>query len=100
MQLHMEMVYKNTETAEPANQNNFSFEIDQTNQMYVPNNVAEPIWDLNFVRLPTKLDLYKEFQGKGGIKWEMDKKTIWILPTTAQNFSSPSRLMKSPVILT
>lgn len=39
----MEMVYKNTENAEPANQNNFSFEIDQTNQMYVPNNLAEPI---------------------------------------------------------
>lgn len=41
------MVYKNQQ--EHPQQDNFSFEIENTNNMVVPNNIAQPIRDINFV---------------------------------------------------
>ena len=60
MQLHMEMVYKNLDEKDNdrTQVSNFSFEIDQTNNMIVPNNVNQPIKEMNFVRLPDKMELY------------------------------------------
>lgn len=64
------------------NQSNFSFEIEQTNNMIVPTNVAQPIRDINFVRLPMKIELYREVAYKNSLKWEVDKQSVRMLPTT------------------
>ena len=42
--MHLEMIYKgDDQSAEKSMSSNFSFEIDQTNNMIVPNNVNAPI---------------------------------------------------------
>jgi len=64
------MVYKNQQ--DHPHQDNFSFEIENTNNMVVPNNIAQPIRDINFVRLPMKIELYKEVSSKIGLQWEVD----------------------------
>lgn len=49
MQMHMELVYKNLDKENDRSLSNFSFEIDQTNNMVIPNNLEQPMNQLNFV---------------------------------------------------
>ena len=63
---------------------NFSIEIDATNNMIVPQNVAGPISNFNFVRLPNRMQLYKEvIDTNQQLKWEVDKSTICMVPQEA-----------------
>jgi hypothetical protein len=50
MKLHFEMIYKNQSKREDGNEiNDFSFEMENYNNIEVPKNVNEPIKNLNFV---------------------------------------------------
>ena len=75
--MHLEMVYKKNECeVDRSLGSNFSFEIDETNNMIVPNNVNAPIQHLNFVRLPNHMELYKE-SGRGkNMQWKVDRDTV------------------------
>lgn len=53
------MIYKNLDK-EDGKISDFSFEIDNTNNMIVPKNSNDPIKNKRFVQLPHRVDLYKE----------------------------------------
>lgn len=71
--MHLEMVYKKGDSeVDRSLGSNFSFEIDQTNNMIVPNNANAPIQKMNFVRLPNHMELYKEVGRGKGMHWKVD----------------------------
>ena len=103
MKLHFEMVYKNIDKSDA--QDDFSFEIDNTNNMIVPKNSNVPIKTKKFVQLPQREDLYKENElSDGQIQWTADTHTIRIFPhspsretaSVAPPFTSPQTTPRSP----
>ncbi|CAI2374326.1 unnamed protein product [Moneuplotes crassus] len=105
MKLHFEMIYKNLDKEEGKCED-FSFEIDNTNNMLVPKNSNAPIKTKNFIQLPNREDLYVEQEGSdGNPQWVADTQTIRIFPTSPtrrQNasisspFTSPETNPRSP----
>jgi hypothetical protein len=105
MKLHFEMIYKNLDK-EDGKISDFSFEIDNTNNMIVPKNSNAPIKNKKFVQLPHRVDLYKEQEcSDGKVKWVEDTQTIRIFshsPTRNTNgsisspFTSPQTNPRSP----
>lgn len=87
-------------------EDDFSFEIDNTNNMVVPKNSSNPIKDKKFVQLPHREDLYNENElSNGNIQWVADTKTVRIFPQSPnrnQNasvtspFTSPQTNPRSP----
>lgn len=97
MKLHFEMIYKNLDK-DDGRVDDFSFEIDNTNNMIVPKNSGDPIKDKNFVQLPYREDLYKENElSNGNLQWVADTQTIRIFPQSpARNHGSVSSPFTSP----
>lgn len=105
MKLHFEMIYKNLDR-EDGKIDDFSFEIDNTNNMIVPKNSSDPIKNKRFVQLPYREDLYKENEmSNGKIQWVADTNTIRIFsqsPVRTENksisspFTSPQTNPRSP----
>ena len=105
MKLHFEMIYKNLDKQD-GQADDFSFEIDNTNNMIVPKNSDAPIRTKKFVQLPYCEDLYQENElSNGNIQWRADTQTIRIFPhspTRNQNasvsspFTSPQTNPRSP----
>ena len=78
MKLHFEMIYKNLDK-DDGKVEDFSFEIDNTNNMIVPKNSNDPIKQKKFVQLPYNEDLYKEMENSSGkLQWVADTQTIRI----------------------
>lgn len=78
MKLHFEMIYKNLDKND-GKIDDFSFEIDNTNNMIVPKNSKDPIKIKKFVQLPHNEDLYKETERSDGrLQWIADTQTIRI----------------------
>lgn len=103
MKLHFEMIYKNLDKQD-GNIENFSFEIDNTNNMAVPKN-SEFAMKNKFVQLPYREDLYKELeQSNGQLKWVEDTQTIRIFPqspvrdnaSVSSPFTSPHTNTRTP----
>jgi len=105
MKLHFEMIYKNLEK-DDCPSNDFSFEIDNMNNMIVPKNSDAPFKNKNFVQLPNREDLYKENEtSKGKIQWIADTQTVKIFPQSptrnpngsiSSPFTSPQTNPRSP----
>jgi hypothetical protein len=108
MKFHFEMIYKNLDM-QGAQDDDFSFEIDNTNNMIVPKNSSDPIKDKKFVQLPHREDLYHENElSNGNIQWKADINTIRIFPkspirnqnaSTSSPFTSPQTNPCSPGVL-
>ena len=80
MRFHFEMIYKNLDK-QYGNTEDFSFEIDNTNNMIVPNNSSNPIKNKKFIQLPWREDLYKETElSNGNLQWIADTQTIRLYP--------------------
>lgn len=105
IKLHFEMIYKNLDKVDNKN-DDFSFEIDNTNNMIVPKNSSLPTKNKKFVQLPQREDLYTEQElSNGNLQWIADTQTIRIFPhspTRNENasisspFTSPQTNPRSP----
>lgn len=105
IKLHFEMIYKNLDKVDNKN-DDFSFEIDNMNNMIVPKNSSLPTKNKKFVQLPQRVDLYKENElSNGQLQWIEDRQTIRIFsqsPPRNENasisspFTSPQTNPRSP----
>lgn len=104
MKFHFEMIYKNLDK-QYGNINDFSFEIDNTNNMIVPKNSNNPIKNKRFIQLPCREDLYKEKElSNGNLQWIEDTQTIRLYPqspvrdagSVSSPFTSPQTNARTP----